>query len=249
MTCGFTQAGAPNVDEGVELGIHGHAHHTPATQVSAQGRWVGDEYVMVVSGTVEETAIFGDHIRLTREIRSTIGENSLTIHDHFDNFGFASSPLMLLYHFNFGFPLLMRESTFKFPSRRVEPREADVPMKGYDGWQPPDPLHMERVYIHSDLETDDNGWASASIHNPHFPKGFGSGHQAVTATLSWDTATLPQHVQWRMPGAGAHVLGIEPTNCNVLGRAASRADGSLQYIEPGEAKDYHIRFDVELNER
>ena len=248
MTCGFTQAGAPNVDDGEELGLHGRAHHTPATQVSAQGRWVGDEYEMVVSGTVEDTVIFGEHIRLIREIRSTLGNNTLSIHDRFENFGFESAPLMLLYHFNFGFPLLMRESTFSFPSRHVEPREEETPIKGYDGWQPPDPGHTERVYLHSDLVIDDTGWTRASIHNPHFPCGFGSGHQPVTATLSWDTSTLPGLVQWRMPGAGAHVLGIEPTNCNVLGRAASREDGSLYMMEPGEVRDFSIRFDIEVSE-
>ena len=56
MTCGFTQAGAPNNDGGVELGLHGRAHHTAASQVAAQGRWDGDEYDMAVSGTVEESS-------------------------------------------------------------------------------------------------------------------------------------------------------------------------------------------------
>lgn len=248
MTCGFTQAGAPNVDDGEELGLHGRAHHTPATQVSALGRWVGDEYEIVVSGTVEESVIFGEYIRLIREIRSKLGSNSFSLVDRFENVGFRPAPLMLLYHFNFGFPLLMRESTFSFPSRHVEPREAETPMKGHEGWQPPDPEHVERVYLHSNLETDDAGWAHASIHNPHFPRGFGPGHQGVTATLSWDTSTLPGLVQWRMPGAGAHVLGIEPTNCNVRGRAASRADGSLYIMQPGESRTFSLRLDVAVTD-
>ena len=243
-TCGFTQAGAPNVDGGEELGLHGRAHHIPASQVAAQGRWVDDEYQICVSGTVEESSIFGPKIRLTREIRSVLGDDSLTISDRYENVGFAPAPLMLLYHCNFGFPLLMRESTFSFPSRHVEPREAETPMKGYDGWQPPDPGHAERVYLHSDLETDEHGWAHASIHNPHFPRGFGTGHLPVTVTLSWDTSTLPMLVQWRMPGAGEHVLGIEPTNCNVRGRAASRADGSLVTMEPGDTRDVSLRLHV-----
>ncbi len=247
MTCGFIQAGAPNVDQGVELGLHGRAHHTPASQVAAQGRWEGEDYVMTVSGVVEESVIFGEHIRLIREIRSTIGDNSLTIHDHFENYGFVTAPLMLLYHFNFGFPLLMRESTFSFPSRHVEPREAETTMKGYDGWQPPDPGHTERVYLHSDLKTDEDGWASASVHNPHFPRSYGEGSHPVTMTLSWDTSTLPQHVQWRMPGSGAHVLGIEPTNCNVRGRTASREDGSLQMLEPGQSTDFHLRMNISVD--
>ena len=45
-------------------------------------------------------------------------------------------------------------------------------------------------------------------------------------------------------GAGLHVLGIEPANCYVEGRAAERARGSLQYLEPGESRRYDLALDV-----
>ncbi len=244
MTCGFTQAGAANVDRGEELGLHGRAHHIPASQVAAQGRWEGDEYRVSVSGVVEESSIFGHHLRMTRCIESTLGVNRITITDTIENAGFAPAPLMLLYHFNFGFPLLMEQTTFQFPSRHVEPREPETPLAGYTNWQLPDPGHQERVYLHSGLETDARGWAAARIHNPHFPLSAEMGSRPLTVTLSWSTAALPRFVQWRMPGAGEHVLGIEPTNCNVRGRAASRADGSLVILEPGESQRFELQLDV-----
>lgn len=242
MTCGFTQAGAPNVDEGEELGLHGRAHHLPARQVAATGSWKGDEYTMRVQGIVEETVIFGEYIRLTREIRSTLGSNVIAITDRFENLGFAPAPLMLLYHFNFGFPLMTEETTVAFPSRRVAPREAETPLEGYQGWQPPEPGHQERVYLHEDLETDPAGWAAASIFNPAFP--LPGGPAPLTVQLRWNTATLPSHVQWRMPGAGTHVLGIEPTNTNVRGRAAARADGSLVWLDPGDSTTCELELTV-----
>lgn len=245
MTCGFTQAGAPNVDAGQELGLHGRAHHTPATQVSAQGVWDGDDYRMRVSGVVEESVIFGHHLRMTRVIESQLGANFIAITDIVENVGFAPAPLMLLYHFNFGFPLLMEDTTFRFPSRSVSPREEDTPLDGFTHWQLPDPGHQERVYLHSSLDTDERGWATASVYNPKFPLSAGLGHCPMTVSLSWAADTLPRFVQWRMPGAGAHVLGIEPANCNVRGRAATRAEGSLVTLEPGESKRFELRLEVE----
>jgi hypothetical protein len=248
MTCGFTQAGAPNVDGPHELGLHGRAHHLPARQVVAEGRWRGDEYEMRIAGVVEESIIFGEYVRLTREIRSTLGSNALAITDVYENIAFEATPLMLLYHFNFGFPLLMEETVMEFPSRKVEPREAETPLQGYRSWQAPEPGHRERVYLHSDLAVDANGWATASVHNPVFPLAGGLGTTPLTVRLSWSTENLPGLVQWRMPGTGAHVLGIEPTNCDVRGRAAARAAGTLVMLRPGEAKTYEMALTVEAGE-
>lgn len=245
MTCGFTQAGAPNRDGEQELGLHGRAHHLPARQVAAEGRWHGDEHALRVAGLIEEAIIFGDKIRLTREIRSIVGENRIAISDTYENFGFAPAPLMLLYHFNFGFPLLSEQTTLHFPSQQVTPRDAGTPVAGYDRWQAPESPHAERVYLHSELATDTGGWAQASIHNPAFPLGRGLPTTPLTVTLSWDTRTLPDLIQWRMAGAGEHVLGIEPTNCNVLGRAAARQQGNLVYLEPGETKQFELALTVE----
>ncbi len=243
MTCGLSQAGAPNVDEGKSFGLHGRAHHLPARQVVAEGRWRGDEYEMRVAGVVEEATIFGENLRLTREIRSQLGSNRLVLTDVIENVGFQSVPLMLLYHFNFGFPLLMEETTMQFRSRKVYPRESTLPLAGYDHWAPPEIGHQERVYLHEDL-TSEAGWATAKVINPHFPLGAGLPPCPLTLALSWAVDTLPTHVEWRMAGAGEHVLGIEPTNCNVRGRAASRADGSLVMIEPGEAKTFAMALEI-----
>ncbi|MCX6044472.1 MAG: aldose 1-epimerase family protein, partial [Chloroflexi bacterium] len=243
MTCGLSQVGAPTVDRGQPLGLHGRIHHLPARQVVAEGRWVGDEYEMRVSGVIEESRIFSEHLRLTREIRSTLGSNRLTLTDVVENIAFEPAPCMLLYHFNFGFPLLMDETTFRFPSQRVTAREAETPVAGYDRWQAPEVGHQERVYFHEELDVK-AGWASASIHNPHFP--LGADAAPLVVKLSWAVDTLPMLVQWRMAGTGAHVLGIEPTNCGVLGREKAREQGTLPLLEPGEARTFAIELAVEI---
>ncbi len=241
MTCGLTQVGSPSEGEG----LHGRAHHLPARQVVAEGRWQGDEYEMRVAGVVEQTRLFGEQLRLTREIRSRLGENGLTLTDTVENWGFAETPHMLLYHFNFGFPLLSEETTIEFPGPAPAPREADTPVEGYDRWQAPQSGYQERVYYHTPT-ADAEGWAEVRLHNPRFPHADGGGTRPLTLRLRWKSAPLPRLVQWKMPGAGIHVLGIEPANCHVEGRAVERARGTLPTLAPGEQRTYHLAIEIVL---
>ncbi len=247
MTCGLRQVGSPSEDQGELLGLHGRIHHTPARQVAAQGFWIGDEYEMVISGIVEETRIFGEFLRLTRQIRSRLGENFILIHDKVENLGFEPSPLMLLYHFNFGFPLMSEQTKIVFPSRKVVPREVETPLEGYHQWQAPTSGYRERVYYHEDLVHDPNhkGWATAVIENPKFPLSDG-GDCDLSVRLSWATENLPRLVQWKMPGAGVHVLGIEPANCYVGGRAKERERGTLVSLEPGQSLNYELKLEISV---
>ncbi len=242
MTCGLTQVGSPNVDQGEALGLHGRYHHLAAEQVSAVAQWNGDEYEMRIGGSIVETRIFGEHLRLTREIRSRLGRNSIYIQDQVENVGFESVPHMMLYHFNFGFPLLSPQTRLAFPSRRVIPREPETPLAGYDQWQAPTAGYRERVYYHEDLLVD-NGWSSAVIENPEFPVATG-GHCGLQVRLSWMTQNLPRLIEWKMPGMGVHVLGIEPANCYVEGRAKERERKTLIYIEPGQSLNYQLTLEI-----
>jgi hypothetical protein len=173
-----------------------------------------------------------------------LGSNRLSITDRYENLAFVPTPLMLLYHFNFGFPLLTEATQIAFPSRAVEPHLPQHPMEGYDRWQAPDPTYVERVYLHQDIVSDSKNWASATVYNPGFP--LPAGPNPITVRLSWDTTTLPNLVQWRMAGAGAHVLGIEPANCHVNGRVASRESNSLVMLEPGAGYTCHLELSVNL---
>jgi hypothetical protein len=244
MTCGLTHAGSPGQDGSEHLGLHGRAHHTPARQVCAEGIWEDDEYLMTVRGQMEDTRIYGAQLRLQRTITSYLGQNVIQIHDVVENSGFEHAPHMLLYHFNFGFPLLNEDTHITIPSRRVVPREPDMPLHGLESWQAPLAAHSERVYYHEDLQVDPDGKVEVRICNPHFPLPGGQGRRPLTVQLAWETQNLPELVQWQMPGEGIHVLGIEPANCRVDGRAAERARGSLVMLPPGQTVEYNLKLSV-----
>jgi hypothetical protein len=47
-----------------------------------------------------------------------------------------------------------------------------------------------------------------------------------------------------MMGNNTYVLGLEPANCLVEGRHKERERGTLQFIQPGEKKDFRIEITV-----
>jgi len=105
-TCGLTWLGAPVVDGDEPLGLHGRYSTIPAKQVSDLSVWVGEEYHMKVKGIVEEASLFGNKLRLERQIHTVQGQNTLRITDIITNFGYAPSPYTIMYHINLGYPLL-----------------------------------------------------------------------------------------------------------------------------------------------
>jgi hypothetical protein len=240
MTCGLTQVGSPGTDDGEELGMHGRAHHTPASQVCAEGFWEGDEYITLVKGKVEETSIFGWNMHLTREIRSRLGKNQIIIRDLVENVGFDPAPHMLLYHFNFGFPLLDSQTKISLPQATVIPREPGLPIEGLGDWHLPQHGYHEHVYYHENLSTGADGMVAVTVRNPHFP----STGRPLSVRLAWEVQNLPVMVQWKMPGEGTHVLGIEPANCHVKGRASERARGTLVMLAPGQALENNLELSL-----
>ena len=244
MTCGLDNVGSPCVDEGESLGVHGRLHHTPARQVVAEGRWAGDEYDIRVAGVLEDATLFGRRLRLTREIRVRLGESRLAVRDVVENVGFSASPVMLLYHFNFGWPLMSSETRLELPSRRVAPREKDLPLDGLDAWQSPVEGFREQVYYHEDLKTDAKGWTAVAVRNPRFPLTPAGAAVPLAVRLRWATRNLPHFVQWRCPASGVNALGIEPANCRVEGRNAERQRGTLVTLPPGQSLAFDLELDV-----
>jgi hypothetical protein len=62
--------------------------------------------------------------------------------------------------------------------------------------------------------------------------------------LEYDAKALPRFIQWKQLGSGVYVMGLEPANCLVLGRAAERKAGALQMLSPGEKRVFSLRLHV-----
>jgi hypothetical protein len=235
--CGLQNAGAANVDDGEALGIHGYLSHIPAEETFAGTLWTGDDAHMTVSGTIREATVFGDNLRMTRRITSPLGSARLAIHDRVENLGFKTAPLMLLYHLNFGWPLVSRDTEIVYAAASpVVPRDAAAEA-GLSRWmhlQAPTPDYAEQCFYH-DPVMDREGNATVLMLNR-------ARHLGVRIT--YNKTTLNHLTQWKMMGQGEYTCGIEPANCRVMGRSAEREAGRLQTLTPGEVREFHVIIDV-----
>jgi len=87
-----------------------------------------------------------------------------------------------------------------------------------------------------------DGYVTLVIANRAFNNGQGLG-----AYIRYRQAELPRFTQWKMVGAGTYVTGLEPANCWVEGRDKDRARGILQFLEPGEEREYLLEIGVLAN--
>lgn len=241
VTCGLTYAGAPCVDEGETLGLHGRVSNIPATNVVHGGFWDDDDdYIIYVGGEVREAALFGPNLVMRRHITSILGCSSLMIHDEVTNDGPRPTPHMMLYHINIGFPVVDDGTELIAPSLQVTPRDEEA-AKGaeqYAQFHAPVPGYKEKCYRH-EMAADSNGDVLVGLANPNFANGIGLG-----VFVRYQKKQLPIYTEWKMMGPSEYVVGIEPANCFVTGRDKARAAGELVVLEPGEKRSYTVEIGV-----
>jgi hypothetical protein len=189
---------------------------------------------MTVSGTMREACVFGENLLLHRRIVCRQGENKILICNTVENAGFRREALMLLFHFNIGYPLLDEDAYLVVPSAKVTPRDAAAEA-GIEMWsrsRKPAPDYREQVFYH-DLKADKEGNTSVALVNKKLNLGL---------ALHFNRNQLSHFTQWKQMGEGEYVMGLEPCNCFVDGRTAPRNENVIDFLEPGEAR----RFDIVL---
>ncbi|MEZ4667020.1 MAG: aldose 1-epimerase family protein [Anaerolineae bacterium] len=238
-TCGLMHVGPPEHDErsGEFRDIHGQFSRLQAGAISIDRHWYGEsDYSIWLNGEVAETRLFGEQLVLKRSYGLELGEPTITIWDTITNFGDEPVPLMLLYHFNLGYPLVREGTRLHTPSATVVPRDAAA-KPGLSRWweyKAAAPQYAEQVFFHQ-LRTKSNGFTKIML-----------GNESLALTLDWDTASLPYFTQWKNTRQGIYVSGIEPGNCVPEGLNAARHNGRLVMLEP--AQEYRSAISLSVLE-
>ncbi len=234
--CGMSFLGAPCLDAGEELGLHGRLSNLPATGVRNETRWKNDTCIMQLHGLMRESGLFKENLLLHRTIETRLGESLITVNDHVRNEGHQTLPLMMLYHINAGWPLVDDGSRLLLNARSMKPRDAEAE-KGVDEaamFSSPVSGYREQVFFH-DLIADADGFATVLLID---------ARKQVGLSVRFRQKELPRYIEWKMMGEGTYVVGMEPANCGVGGRAKERAAGTLQFLEPGEDRHFLVQLRV-----
>ena len=237
--CGLTQVGSPCQDGEERLGLHGRVASLPAENAAWKAEWQGNDYLLWVEGELRESVVFGENLLLRRRIWTKLDAPSLWIEDKVENQGFRETPHMFLQHINLGFPLVESTTRLILPEHNTQPRDESAAAGLADCLSFSDPVTGcdEQVFYH-DLTPDADGRVEVRIVNPAF-----NDKQGLGLTLRYSKDQYPVFVEWKMMRAGTYVAGLEPANCRVEGRAAERAAGRLQFLQPGEVRTYAIKVE------
>lgn len=242
-TCGLSHVGGPESDQYGDRGIHGNISNVPAELESIiQPDPFNGKMDMSITGVMKESKIFGPSLELRRTISGKLGESYLHIHDEVTNKANTDAPHMLLYHFNFGFPLTDQGSTIYWKGKMTLPdREGDdrIFNDNNDFHKCPSPLDIHKgtgeAVAFIDAEAGEDGECVTGIHN----------HELNLAVqLTFNKKQLPWLINWQHWGEGEYVTGIEPGTHPPVGQATARKKNELIFIKPGEKKIYDVRIDV-----
>jgi hypothetical protein len=235
-SCGLRNVGAPGEVDGETFPLHGRLSNLPARELRTGTAESAAGPVLYVEGTLDECRLFGEKLELRRRIGVPVGGDTVLIEDTVRNRGFRPEPVFLLYHTNWGYPLVHEDSRLDAPPHPVEARDA-VAQPGLAAWadmQPPTPGFQEQVFYHQ-LPAGPDGFAALRLRSPR---------AGLCAEVAWRTRELPLCVQWKMMGQGEYVTGIEPANCRVAGRAAELAGEPHCVLAPGEARTFALRLRI-----
>jgi hypothetical protein len=218
-TCGLLNVGPGDMGQPV----HGRIHLQ-----SAALRGVSlEKDALVLTGEMREAALFGENLVLKRRLVFPFDKSEVRVLDTIENQTPYPQPYMLLYHINLGYPMLSEHLKLFLPEG-TQTQAADAHAHAHLGelaeFLPPDRDFEEQDFYH--ILPAPDGYCALRAENAAIGVGL---------RLRYRADTLPLLVEWRCLKSGDYVLGLEPSNNRVTGRAQALQENRLPALAPFES--------------
>jgi hypothetical protein len=236
--CGLESNGAPDIGEnGVcKYPLHGRIANRPAHFVGLEAN--PDQQSMTLSGHVDETRFHFQKLRLKSTYTTKVNQPGLVIADEVTNLSGDPAELQLLYHCNFGAPILDAGAKVVLPAKQVVPRDARAAegISTWDSYPAEQAGYTEQVYFF-ELATGSDGRTQVLLKNAHATAGAG---------LRYSTKQLPYFTLWKNTPMAADgvVTGLEPATNFPNPRTFEGEQGRVVKLKPGETVKFEVALDV-----
>jgi len=241
VRCGLESNGPPIfADDGrLQFPLHGRIANQPAHRVELSID--PDEGEITLTGEVDESRLFHSKLRLTTTIKTRYDEPGFRVHDEIENLSSQPAELQLLYHINFGPPLLEPGAKIVLPLQTLVPQTSHAAqgVSQWDTYFEPEPGFEEHVFL-MELAADAEGCTQALLRNA-------SGEQGVS--LHFNKRRLPLFTLWKsmQPEQDGYVTGLEPSINYPNPRPFEKAQGRVRQLEPGEVQAFEIGLEIHGN--
>jgi hypothetical protein len=244
VRCGLEFAGHPGTDEVVDntgatssvpLTLHGRIGNLPASRVELL---IDREppYRLRLRGVVHERWFMGAKLELVTELSTEPGSDRLRIEDAVTNRGGTPQEFQLIYHANYGAPLLEDNAKVVTAARRIAPmnEHAAKAIKRYETYAGPTAGFVEEVFLVWPY-ADESGKARVLLHDA-------AGERA--ASIQWSIDELPYLTIWKNTAAreDGYVTGLEPATGFPFNRGVERVAGRVPTLAAGETRRFTLEF-------
>lgn len=234
-TCGPSYLGNPCEDAGEKLGQHGRFSTLSARQVCDLTNFKNG--TIELTGTMYDAHTFGKKFRIERRILSAFGSNRVIIEDEICNEGGIAAPLNILYHVNFGYPLLSEAATIHVTSDHCVGCDSfsQEHLDERHSVGEPEIGKTEKNYLHT--FSKDREQATAWVWNRELDGG-------LAAYVKFPPQDLPYMNQWILEDRKDYIVALEPANVPCESRNVLRQMGVLPILQPGETRTFRIEIGV-----
>ena len=247
VRCGLYNFGAPGTDIitdnmgrriEIPLTLHGRIANIPAEVVRVKIKTT-PTVELGVEGVVHERAMFGPNLKLTTNIKTTPESNKIKIVDVIENRRGVPDEMQILYHCNYGTPILEDGARVVAPFKIVAPRDqrAAEGIDNFNVYGPPTSGFMEQVYF-CELLSNEEGYTKVALVNRD---------ETVAAAISFSTRELPYFTIWKHTNSleEGYVTGLEPATSFPNVKSFERTRNRVIKLEPGEA--YKVELELSIH--
>ena len=244
VRCGLEFFGGPGEDEFIDntgntakmdLTLHGKIGNIPASKVEIVVERDAP-YRIKVRGRVDEAFLHGPKLELWAEISTVPGASTFQISDTVTNRSAVEQEFGILYHGNYGWPLMEEGARFVGPVRQVTPinDHAAKEVSDYDRYQGPAAGSAEQVYCLR-MWADENDRTKVMLHNAAKDKA---------VSIAYSVKELPFFTLWKNQAADedGYVTGLEPGTGFSQNRSIERKFGRVPKLGPHQSRSFTIDF-------
>ena len=234
--CGLYSNGAPEFAANGSLiyPLHGRIANTPAHTVELSSDPA--TRTISLSGTMDEARFHFQKLRLCSTVTMAADEARLLVRDEVTNYSDLPGEMELLYHINFGEPLLDAGSTIVAAAKRVVPRNSHsaTDIATWDKVGPQNPTKPEQVYFLEPI-ADREGRATVLLRNAAGTRG---------VSVGFPVTQLPLFTLWKntAPSAEGYVVGLEPGINFPNTRSFESQQGRVKKLAAGETAKFALEL-------
>lgn len=237
VRCGFEWTGHAVQADGMIYTLHGRAQNTPVSKLIVA---IDDKapYTINVKGLIKENTFKKSNLETWVSLSYVPGTKEFIVHDTITNKGDYIKDYQIIYHSNYGTPILEEGAKFVAPVKEISPFN-DYAQAGLKTWQTylGPTKNFDEMVFNVYPYADEKGDTQVMVTNKAGDKAAGIAfniNQLPVLSLWKNTDTLKQ----------GYVTGLEPGTSFAYPVTIEREQKRVRQLDPGQSAEFILKYNL-----